>query len=181
MPNISLQNPYPSLALATLLLGVSKAGLADHERGSADYARVTHVEPLVRHVDVSTPRRECWEEPVRHYETRNDYTTGRTIVGGLIGAAIGNRIGSGRGRDAATVAGGLAGAAIGANSARRDARVEEHVSYEQHCRTIHERHTEERIEGYEVTYRYGGRVYTTVMDEHPGSRIPVNVQVRPVY
>lgn len=176
-----MHKPAIPLSAAAVLLGMSSVSLAGHGRDDVDYARVTHVEPIVRHVTVTTPRRECWEEPVTHYETRNDYTTGRTILGGLIGAAIGNQIGRGRGNDAATVVGGLAGAAIGANSAKRDRYTEEYVSYEEHCRTVHERHTEERIDGYEVTYRYGGRTYTTITDEHPGKHIPVDVRVRPAY
>ncbi len=173
-------SPWP---LLPLLVAVSGTSFANHEYRSeaGDYARVTHVEPIIRYVEVSTPRQECWREPVRHIETRNDYTTGRTILGGLIGAAVGHQIGHGRGKDAATVVGGLAGAAIGANSARDDSYREEHVDYEDRCRTTYTRHEEERVEGYDVTYVYGGREYTTVTAEHPGKRIPVNVHVSPVY
>ena len=168
--------------LATALLGASCAALASHEHTveHVEYARVIHVEPLVQQVDISIPVRECWQEPVHHVETRNDYTTGRTVLGGIIGAVIGHQVGSGRGNDAATVAGGLAGAAIGANSAAKDTVRESHVDYEDRCRTTYKHHQEERVEGYEVTYRFGGRDYTTVTQEHPGKRIPVNVHVSPV-
>ncbi len=179
MPHTFTLLRWPLAAVVAVSSGLA---LADHEGGygGPEYARVTHVEPLVRQVRVTTPQRECWDEPVRHVEHHNDHTTGRTILGGIIGAAIGNQIGRGRGNDAATIAGGLAGAAIGANSARRDRYSEEYVSYEERCRTVYSEHIEERIDGYEVTYRYGGRSYTTLTDEHPGKRIPVDVRVRPV-
>lgn len=174
------------ISRATLLLAVgttaSSAAFANHENGYAaehnSYAKVVRSEPIRRYVDVSTPREECWQEPVRHRAER-DYTTGRTILGGVIGAAIGHQIGSGRGNDAATVIGGLAGASIGANSAKRDRRSESYVSHERRCRTVYETHSEERIEGYNVTYRYDGQTYTTQMPYAPGKRIPVYVSVTP--
>ncbi len=73
------------------------------------YARVVDVDPIVRQVRISEPRRECWTE------TRYDdvsYTErvgppakanpGAMILGGIIGAALGNQIGHGHGRRAAT-------------------------------------------------------------------------------
>ncbi len=169
--------------LATVSLSVAGNSMASHEYRNEhiEYAKVTDVRPIVRLIDVSTPRQECWQEPVHHVEVRDDYTTGRTILGGIIGAAIGNQIGRGRGNDAATVVGGLAGAAVGANSARAERYEERHVDYEDRCRTTYQHHQEERIDGYEVTYRFAGQEYTTVMAEKPGKRIPVNVQVRPAY
>lgn len=159
------------------LIAASAAAQAGHER--ATYAKVVRSTPVIRHVEVSTPREECWDEAVKH-RAEKDYTTGRTIVGGLIGAAIGNQIGSGRGNDAATVVGGLAGAAIGANSAKKDRDREHYVTHERRCRTVYETRTEERIDGYDVTYRYGGQTYTTRMPYAPGDRIPVHVAVTPV-
>ncbi len=170
---------------ATLLIAVgaaaSSTAFASHEASysaeHSSYAKVVHSEPIRRSIEVSRPREECWQEPV-HHRAERDYTTGRTILGGVIGAAIGHQIGSGRGNDAATVVGGLAGAAVGANSAKR-ARQDSYVSHETRCRTVYETYTEERIEGYHVTYRYDGQTYTTQMPHAPGKRIPVYVSVTP--
>lgn len=171
-------NKTLTAATTALLAGSSllTTARADHERES--YATVLRSEPVIRYVDVSTPREECWDEAVHHREER-DYTTGRTILGGLIGAAIGNQIGRGRGNDAATVAGGLAGAAIGANSAKRDHYEDQYVTHERRCRTVYESHAEERIDGYDVTYRYAGETYTTRLPHDPGRRLPVHVSVSP--
>src|SRR5262245_63580535 len=84
------------------------------------YARVVDVDPIVRHVRVSEPRRECWTETryedVSYTEQtgpRPKANPGAMILGGLIGAAVGNHIGHGDGRKVATVAGAVIGTAIG--------------------------------------------------------------------
>lgn len=46
---------------------------------------------------------------------------------------------------------------------------------EQHCRTTTNWRDTDRIMGYDVTYRYGGREYTTHMDHDPGARLRVRV------
>ena len=116
-----------------LVMGVAVAGtaLADppawaksrHNRGyqdGYDYAPVTHVEPIVRHVRVETPRRECWDE-TRYVESRPHISDARvagpTLLGGIIGGVIGHQFGSGSGRDAATIAGAAIGAGVGYDSA----------------------------------------------------------------
>ena len=177
-----------SCAAALLTAGatVSTAAIASHDSSyrednqadRAGFAKVIRSEPILRHVQVSTPREECSKEPVQHRAER-DYTTGRTILGGIIGAAIGNQVGHGRGNDAATVAGGLAGAAIGANSAKKDRHSESYTTHETRCRTVYESHSEERVEGYDVTYLYGGETYSTRLPYEPGKRIPVHVSVTP--
>ena len=45
----------------------------------------------------------------------------------------------------------------------------------QRCRTTTNWRDTDRVLGYEVTYRYGGREYTTRMDHDPGERMRVRV------
>ncbi len=47
------------------------------------------------------------------------------------------------------------------------------------CRTVDS--VEERTTGYEVTYDYKGRSYTSVMARDPGQRIRLRVSVEPEY
>lgn len=148
--------------------------------GTTAYAEVLSARPLTHLVDVTVPREECWNQEVRHEVHEHPYTTGQTILGGVIGAAIGHEIGRGRGRDAATIAGGLIGASVGANHAARSGDSYERVSNERRCRTVEETHTEERTDGYDVTYRYGGEVYHTRMPYDPGRRLRVQVNVSPI-
>jgi uncharacterized protein YcfJ len=106
---------------------------------------------------------------------------GPTLLGGIIGAAVGNQIGRGDGRRAATAAGAVIGAAIGNNQAQR--RVSGYSETRAHdverCSTRYEERYEERIDGYNVTYVYNGRQATTRLPYDPGDRIRVRVDVRP--
>jgi uncharacterized protein YcfJ len=162
-----------------------------HYAPEYDYARVVDVDPIVRHVRVTTPKRECWTETryeeVRHggYDPRRG-AAGSMILGGIIGAAVGNQIGRGDGRRAATVAGAVIGSAIGHDAAdRRNARnagpvYTETRPYEtERCEVRYDESYEERIDGYRVTYEYAGRRQTTQLPYDPGDRIRVRVDVRP--
>lgn len=159
-----------------------------------DYARVVDVDPIVRQVRVSTPRRECWVETryeaVPRYEPQriagpHRGAAGSMILGGIIGAALGNQVGSGDGRRAATVAGALIGSAIGHDRAERGRSYHAERGYEERpydverCDVRYDTDYEERIDGYRVTYLYNGREQTTRLPYDPGDRIRVRVNVRP--
>jgi uncharacterized protein YcfJ len=146
-----------------------------------DYARVVDVDPIVHRVRVTTPREECYTE-TRYEEVRpHNPSAGAMIVGGVIGAAVGNQIGSGDGRRAATVAGAIIGSAIGHDRAqRRDTGYSEVRARDvERCNVRYEDRYEERIEGYRVTYVYNGRQFNTELPYDPGDRIRVRVDVRP--
>ncbi|MGH8176633.1 MAG: glycine zipper 2TM domain-containing protein [Steroidobacter sp.] len=175
------------------VVGVAGSALASpppwsnsrHNRGhydGYDYARVTHVEPIVRQVRVETPRRECWDD-VRYVESRPHISDagvgGRTLLGGIIGGVIGHQFGSGRGNDAATVAGTLIGAGVGYDSAARRTASGGREEVVQRCDVRYEHEYEERIDGYRVTYEYNGRELTTRMPYDPGEKIRVRVAVAP--
>ncbi len=154
--------------------------------GEYDFAEVVAVEPIVRLVTVTVPRRECWNEEVavdrRRDRRGNGGSTGATIAGGLLGGVIGRQIGGGSGRDAMTVVGALVGSAIGSNAGRdNDVRRDRDVVYDtvRRCETRDEVREEERVDGYHVTYLYNGREYTTRTRNHPGDRLRVRVSVNP--
>lgn len=142
-----------------------------------DYAEVVSVTPVTRIIETSRPERECWQEEVVH-EARGDSNLGGLILGGVVGGVVGNRFGGGNGKKVATVAGTIAGAAIGQELARGPSHG--YATYEDRCRTYRTRHTEERVIGYDVRYRYNGREYLTRADHDPGSHIKVRVAVTPV-
>jgi uncharacterized protein YcfJ len=154
-----------------------------------DYARVVDVDPIVRHVRVSYPKRECWNE-TRYEEVQSGGprpVAGSMILGGIIGAALGNQVGRGDGRRAATVAGAVIGSAIGHDvGERRNARYASPVYTEsrpydvQRCEVRNEESFEDRVDGYRVTYEYCGRRQTMVLPYDPGDRVRVRVDVQPV-
>ena len=197
---IASKNIAATLTLATL--GLAAPAFADHEsglyrttsasvsgyangRGGAqyDYARVVSAEPIIRYVTVSTPVRECWQDTV--YYTANRHVPGEgisTLLGAVVGGVIGHQFGSGRGNDAATVAGTLIGAAVGNNSARRRNGYSQ-VEYSrpvERCKTVVRERQEQRIDGYNVIYKYQGQKYATRMPYDPGREIRVRVDIRPV-
>lgn len=149
-----------------------------------DYARVLSAQPNVRHVTVTEPVRECWEE-TRYYtvDERRPGNFGGALVGAIIGGVIGHQFGSGSGNDAATVAGSLVGAAVGSDAASRDAEgYRGSTGYArpvQRCETRYQSREEERIDSYRVIYTYNGRKYATDTPFDPGDKIRIRVDVRP--
>jgi uncharacterized protein YcfJ len=143
------------------------------------YAPVVSVRPLVRYVTVERPRQECWQD-IEYRSAVPGRVVATTLVGGIVGAAIGRQFGDGSGRDALTLMGAVAGSAVAhAHAVRRNPESTYTVPVER-CRVVNERFTEEIIEGYDVVYQYLGRSYSIRTAEHPGSRIPLEMSVRPV-
>jgi uncharacterized protein YcfJ len=149
-----------------------------------DYARVTHVTPIIRRVRVERPVREYWEET--RYENpryRDDSgTVAKTVLGGIIGGVIGHQVGDGSGKRIATAAGAIIGSAVARNAAERNrSRYDEppRAYTVERSAVRYETTWEERIEGYEVEYRYNGRAYHTRLPYDPGDRIRIRVDVTP--
>ena len=185
------------LSLAAASLAVIPSLSAEHSDYSENslsssnqtryvYADVVDVQPIKRYVSVSRPERVCEDVEYRPRRRSNRHdSSGGTIAGGLLGGVIGRQFGSGSGRDAATVAGVLIGSAIGHDKeANKDRHRSRNDRYEtrtrQECSTRYQRSKEERIDGYNVTYRYQGEIYTTRTRYEPGKQIRLAVDVRPV-
>ena len=179
------------IVLASAAFALVIAGAAD-ARGSSsrsdfDYARVVEVRPIIETTHQPVSREECWSEPVTYREPARYQGSSRNrapaVLGGIIGAAVGNQFGSGRGRDAATVAGAALGYSLVRDSQRHDVRYvggQHYTRYEDRCRVLTEHRREESVVGYDGAYRYNGRVEWTRTDYHPGDRIQVRVDVQPV-
>ncbi len=151
-----------------------------------DYAEVIRVDPIIDVVNRPVAREQCWREPVtyrepaRHYGGSRDSTP--AVLAGIVGGVIGNQFGHGHGREATTAAGALLGYSMARDSQRqygggyaRGGRVVR--THEQRCDVRTDYLRDERVNGYDVTYRYHGRDYHTVTDYHPGERIRVQVNV----
>lgn len=170
------------LVAAAALLSVSVG--ANAQRPVYDYAKVVSSQPIIRYVTVKTPVRECWQD-TEYYTTYHQPpgAAGSTLAGAIIGGVIGHQFGHGSGNDAATVAGSVIGAAIGNNAAYRRAGggygYVQHSRPVQRCETQYRSHREERIDGYNVVYRYHGQKYATRMPYDPGQRIKIRVDIRP--
>ncbi len=164
------------------LVAASAVSAADFE----DFAKVTSVTPQVE--QINRPRQDCRTEivPVQRQVQTNQagatHNTGAAIVGGIAGALIGRQVGHGDGRSAATAAGAIIGAISGdrmENNSNAQAATET-ITTEQEvkrCRMVD--HWESRNTGYNVTYDYKGRQYTSLLSYDPGTRLRVNVVVTP--
>jgi uncharacterized protein YcfJ len=152
--------------------------------GNDGYAELIAAVPVSKEVQVPTSSRECSQVPVTYTQTvqrERTSTPTNVIVGGLIGGVIGNQVVHGSKRDLATAAGAAAGGYLGYERAKRRNTPEtvQRTRYEERCRTVKGSHTELQPDGYDVTYRYQGQVYTTRMDTPPPARFPVTLDVTP--
>jgi uncharacterized protein YcfJ len=102
----------------TLVVGLlfSANAIAGHYNYSSQdrLVRVIQVEPVIQNIHTSHPTtvRNCTNV---YHQGGN---TGGTILGAIAGAALGNQIGGGSGRDIATAAGAVIGGRIGNNYPR---------------------------------------------------------------
>ncbi len=87
---------------------------------------------------------------------RSNHVGGGTLLGAIVGGALGNQVGKGDGRKAATIAGALAGGAVGHNVEKKNRRSRSYsriVVRMDHGRTV----SFEQPDSYDL--RRGDRVY----------------------
>lgn len=188
-----MKTPIPLLGLTVLLATLAPAALADHPRHGGkhpghggysghgqhvEYARVLHVEPILRRFEARAPAHECREERVGHavHTGHRGGAAGPMIVGGILGGVIGHQLGDGR--DAATLLGTLIGTSLAHDAAHRPGRGGHETVYEERCRVVHRTRVEEHIDGYRVTYRHRGYIHTTRLPYDPGPMVRISIDVR---
>lgn len=140
------------------------------------WADVLRVDPVYDVVQTNEPREDCTDVPVERRVDNGNNAAG-TVIGAIVGGALGNTVGKGDGRKAATVAGAVVGGAVGHGVASQDDRY--YDGTERHCRMVQDAAQERRIIGYDVQYRYRGDVYMSRLDYDPGERMRVRVSVAP--
>lgn len=181
------------LHTAMILSALGAAALPSQAAQFEEYGRVLRVQPRVE--QVRQPREECRTEYVPVPQQQRGYqepqrNVGGAIFGAIAGGVLGNQVGGGSGRAAATALGAVAGAVAGdrvANPgqqgdpryARQDGRYNDYPQEQavRQCRTVDG--YESRTTGYDVTYDYRGRSYTTFTQRDPGDRIRLRVTVEP--
>lgn len=131
---------------------------------------------------------------------RGSSRAGDALIGGVIGGVIGNQLGrnarTDRGRAGATVLGAVVGTVLAnehaGNRERRDQpeslpqlQTAHQYQYQyqeiqpvQRCETRHQQVKKRVLTGWQVTYRYQGRQFTTFMDHKPGKTIPLTVTIQ---
>lgn len=116
--------------------------------------------------------------------------TGRnvaSVIGGIVGAALGSKVGGGSARYATAAVGSMVGGMAGREiyeSAQRTRQPPRRTQVTV-CDPVRagDRYGAEamanEVSAYDVTYEYAGRQYTTRTAYHPGDRLRVRVDVRP--
>ena len=204
------------IAISALALAITAAGVVgaqDYGRGydsrydnnsrtqRTDVATVVGVQPIYdRYAAQGYQRQECWDERSnayddgyyrdsngRLYRNGTDSNANGTLIGALIGGALGNQAGKGDGRKAATIGGAVIGGVIGNQVDRNNDASGNYDQYRDNsgttrrCRTVTDYNNDSRqVEGYTVTYRYAGQTYSSYTTRRPGRTMRVVVDVRPV-
>lgn len=173
--------PHHALAIAVLAASgaVSAQQRGDYapayasgqENVSYAYAQVTRVDPIYETIRTRVPEERCDGQPIRD----GGDPTGGTVIGALVGAALGNQVGKGDGRKAATVAGAVVGGAIGRNVDRNDGS-----GIRSGCRIVDVEREQRRVASYDVEYVHQGQTYMSRLPYDPGDRLRVRVAVTPV-
>ena len=135
-------------------LGVAAvAGLNVLDRGP-QYAQVVSSTPIKE--TVKTPRQECRNVTVTHRRpVQDENRIAGSVLGAVAGGVIGHQFGGGHGRSVATVVGALGGGYAGnqIQGAMQD---------------------NDKMLGYDVTYKIGDQQGKIRMDHDPGSQIPLD-------
>jgi uncharacterized protein YcfJ len=134
----------------------------------------------------------------RRYDDRNDNRryddrypsaqgteTGRnvaTVLGGIVGAALGSKVGGGSARYATAAVGSMVGGMAGRGiyeTSQRNRQPKPRITVCDPVREGSYSNTGSNVTAYDVTYEYAGRQYVTRTAYHPGDHIRVRVDVRP--
>lgn len=155
-----------NIKLKAMMLVLASVAFSPAQAGQR-WAPVVRVVPVTEQVRVD---REVCNEVARTRYTRRGNDTAGTVVGALVGGALGNQVGKGDGRKAATVAGAVIGGAVGRDIDRRNNPRRAVTEYQTECRI---EPAWRSVRMYDVTYRDRGRLYTERMDLDPGTHVRV--------
>ncbi|AXF75466.1 glycine zipper 2TM domain-containing protein [Erwinia tracheiphila] len=148
--------------------GVASMNVFDRGPQFAQVVSATPIKEISKN-----PRQDCRNITLTHRRpVQDENRIAGSVLGAVAGGVIGHQFGGGRGRSVATVAGALAGG-YGGNQVQ--GALQERDTYtttEQRCKTVYEK--QEKMMGYDVTYKIGNQQGKIRMDHDPGSRIPLD-------
>jgi len=161
-----------------------------YDNAKYKYAKVVDVQPVIEIVQVPENRQVCRQQPVQRrvaeYRSPAPVVLG-AIVGGVIGNQLsrghghGRRHGHGSNRAAATFTGAAIGGMIAGGIQYNRYPPRYYTQNVQVCSMETSWRSEERVVAWDVSWKYHGQIYHSRMDDPPGDRIRVRVNVDPVY
>lgn len=178
-----------------------------------DFARVVRVDPVFETYSQPASAPRCYERPTyvqggdyygdgyngNGYNGNDTYSdqygnqrrsvgteggrTAATVVGGIVGAVLGSKVGGGSARYATSAIGSMVGGMAGRSIYEQNKRSQEppRTGSVRVCDPVPNNGyaSERSVTAYDVTYEYAGKTYRTRTDHNPGDRIRVRVDVRP--
>lgn len=171
-----------ALACAGLAIAVSAASLPAMAQSQYVYAEVLETRPIYQAITVASPREECWDEEVRVRDSQHNQSRTPVLISTIIGGALGNAVGNNKSSQrVGTVVGAVLGHSVGRDIVRANSHPQS-VRYQtvRQCETVTHYDEQERLMGYQVTYRYNGEEFTIRADHDPGDRIRLRVSHDPV-
>lgn len=152
-------------------LGVAAVASMNVFDSGPKYAQVLSATPIKD--TVRNPRQECRNVTLTHRRAVQDENRiAGSVLGAVAGGVLGHQFGGGRGRDVATVAGALAGG-YGGNQVQGALQDRDtYTTTEQRCKTVYDK--QEKMLGYDVTYKIGGEQGKIRMENDPGTQIPLD-------
>ncbi|QWP76438.1 hypothetical protein J5226_23100 [Lysobacter sp. K5869] len=175
-----------------------------------DFARVVRVDPVFETYSQPASAPRCYERPT-YVQGGSDYygndgynndgyydqygsqrrsagteggRTAATVVGGIVGAVLGSKVGGGSARYATSAIGSMVGGMAGRSIYEQSKRNQEppRTGSVRVCDPVPNNgyaNEQRSVTAYDVTYEYAGKTYRTRTDHNPGDRIRVRVDVRP--
>lgn len=139
-----------------------------------EVVKVLGVTPIYKEYVESIPYRSC--ETKKFYKDFG-YNGSRSdqLAGAIIGGAIGNQFGGGKGKEVMTVFGALLGAEM-AKEDRGSRQGDGGYYYKDVCETKYRREHQSIISYYKVKYEYNGSEITGSMRTNPGEYIKIRVR-----
>jgi uncharacterized protein YcfJ len=156
-----------NILMTTGLVAASFAALTQIA-SAQEQGRVISSQPVIQQVAV--PRQVCSNQQV---VVEGQKSGAGGLMGAIAGGAIGSNVGSGSGRALASMIGFIGGAAMGD---RIEGAPSAQMQTVQNCTT--QTFYENRTASYNVVYEFGGKQYSTQMQNDPGQF--VQLQVTPV-
>lgn len=170
---IALSIAIRLLTVGGFAVGQYRDGVRHADATSYGVATVLSAAPAWETFHTGGQQQVCDDDGYYRRDNESKKNTG-TVIGAIVGGALGNTVGKGDGRKAATIAGAVAGGAIG-----RHAASDGGGSYGANCHYEDTDREERRPAGFDVEYNYKGDVYVTRMSYDPGNRVRVRVTVVP--
>ncbi|MCA1175307.1 MULTISPECIES: glycine zipper 2TM domain-containing protein [unclassified Pantoea] len=152
-------------------LGVAAVASMDVFDRGPQYAQVLSATPIKE--SIKQPRQECRNVTLTHRRpVQDENRIAGSVLGAVAGGVLGHQFGGGRGRDVATVAGALAGG-YGGNQVQGAMQDRDtYTTNEQRCKTVYDK--QEKMLGYDVTYKIGDQQGKIRMENDPGTRIQLD-------